>query len=179
VIPIRIVGSALLVLWMREPDPVSADPARATLARLGTPVPGAMLSSGLTVDWPRCGTDGACITSGRVYQLPSGLTLDTAVRDLQVRATRGRLAGGAGDPGCADLSHAGQMAVDVAPGPDGPGCALGWTLPDQPNQQLAVNIMFGDSTPLTPQPGEDWTKYAGRTVSQVVIDVTNIRPGTN
>jgi hypothetical protein len=178
-VPVLVVISALLVLWMREPDPVSAGPARATLARLGTPVAGATLRSQFTADWPRCGTDGACITAVRVYQLTRRLTLGAVVQDLQAWAVRGRLGLADADPAvCGNLSPSPEG--DKAPGPNGPGCVLGVWLPDQPNQRLSVNIMFEDAVPLArPQPGESWTKYEATTVAQVVIDVTNIRTGTD
>jgi hypothetical protein len=178
VIPMLILVSALLVLWIKEPDPVSADPARATLARLGAPVPGAMLRSELTADWPRCGTDGACVTAGRVYQLTDALTLGGVIRDLQAWAASGRLRQADAQP--ADCNNLSQSGDSEAPGPGGPGCVVGLVLPEQPNQQLTVNIMFQNSSPVAaPRSGESWTKYAGKTVSQVVIDVTNIRPGTD
>ncbi len=53
-------------------------------------------------------------------------------------------------------------------------------MPDQPNQRLTVTIMFEEAGPLAaPQPGESWTKYGAEPVAQMVIDVTNIRPGTD
>jgi hypothetical protein len=177
-IPVLVVVSVLLVLWIKEPDPVSADPARATLAELGPPAPGATLRSELTADWPRCGTDGACVTAGRIYQLTGSVTLDGVVRDLQSWAARGRLGLADAQPSdCNDLSPSSE--VDSAPGPTGPGCVVGFVLPDRPDQRLTVNIMFRDSTPVALLPGGSWTSYAGKTVATVVIDVTNIRPGTD
>jgi hypothetical protein len=169
--PFLVLAVVLLVLWIREPDAFSAGAARATLASLGAPVPGGVLGSQVTADWPRSGPGIAFITAGRGYLLPGRLTVGEVVGDLQLWAARHHLGPGYVEPTiCWNLS---QQRYDArGPGASGPACVIGLTSQDHPFQQISVSIMFQGSGPLSPIPGEPWTDYRGNPVSQVVIDVT-------